>query len=70
MQVQGGVRGKTEWSENNSDEVLILVVKKRSYRQLMPLLKQASMTTEMIKTQSTIGTVCKGACEKRLVASF
>lgn len=53
--MQGQVCAKGGWNEG--DELLILVYNERSDSQPMPLLKQANVTTEMVRMQSTVGTV-------------
>lgn len=58
--VQGRVGGKTGLNGNDGDEVPIVVASKRSDGQTMPLLKRANGTTETVREQSTVGTVCEG----------
>lgn len=50
--MQGDKRG---WNDNDCNGMLILVNNKRSDRQLMPLLKRANVSTEEVRTQSTVG---------------
>lgn len=53
--MQGRVGGGRGWS----NEVLVLVNSERRDRQPVTRLKQANPTTETVRGQSTVGTVCE-----------
>lgn len=56
----GRVGGKRGWNGNGGDEMPVMAEHKRSVRQPMPLIKQTNVSTQALRTQSAVGTVCKG----------